>query len=229
MFTELKETVLSENLKLVEYGLVTFTWGNVSQIDPSRKFIAIKPSGVPYEDMEPEDIVIVDRCGKVVDGNKKPSSDLNTHLAIYDSFDQVWGVVHTHSRWATIFAQMCEDIPCLGTTHADTFGGAVPCTDLMTAEEIAGDYERETGNAIVKCFKKRGLDPLTVKAVNVASHGPFVWGEDAEEAVHNAVVLEECAMMAWHTIQGGRKDSIQKELLEKHYFRKHGPGAYYGQ
>ena len=230
MLEELKKTVCEANLLLPKHGLVTFTWGNVSGIDREAGLVVIKPSGVSYEGMTAEDMVVVDMDGKVVDGKWKPSSDTPTHLALYKAFPGLGGVVHTHSRWATTFAQAGMDIPAMGTTQGDYFYGDIPCTRRMTPREIAGEYELETGNVIIETFRERGTDPVQVPAVLVQSHGPFAWGKDAMDAVHNAVVLEEVAFMDWHAMtinpQAGR---MQQELLDKHYLRKHGPGAYYGQ
>lgn len=226
MLEQLREQVYEANLLLPRHQLVTFTWGNVSGIDREQGLVVIKPSGVEYEKLTPQDLVVLDLQGRVVEGELNPSSDTPTHLELYRSFPQIGGIVHTHSRWATIFAQANLPIIPYGTTQADYFGGAVPCTRLMTPQEIAGDYELETGKVIVETFGQ--LDPQAIPAVLVANHGPFCWGNDAKEAVHNAVVLEEVAMMAWHTrmLGGGR---MQPELLEKHFSRKHGAGAYYGQ
>ena len=230
MLEQLKQQVLEANLLLPKYGLVTFTWGNVSGIDWESGLVVIKPSGVSYEGMAVEDMVVVDMDGKVVEGKWKPSSDTPTHLALYKAFPGLGGVVHTHSRWATTFAQAGMDIPAMGTTQGDYFYGDIPCTRRMTPAEIAGEYELETGNVIIETFRERGMDPVQVPAVLVQSHGPFAWGKDAMDAVHNAVVLEEVAFMDWHAMtinpQAGR---MQQELLDKHYLRKHGPNAYYGQ
>jgi L-ribulose-5-phosphate 4-epimerase len=229
MLELLKKTVFEANLLLPKYGLVTFTWGNVSGIDRDKGLIVIKPSGVEYDKMTADDMVVVDLSGNVVEGDLKPSSDLDTHLVLYKAFPSLGGIVHTHSRWATIFAQMGKAVPALGTTHADYFYGEIPCTRRMTEKEIQGEYEKETGHVIVECFK--GLDAAAVPAALVDSHGPFTWGKDAIEAVHNAVVLEEVAMMAWHvmSIKGAAVSPMQKMLLDKHYLRKHGANAYYGQ
>ena len=224
---QLKEKVFQANLALKENGLITLTWGNVSEIDRSLGLIAIKPSGVAYETMRAEDIVITDLSGNVVEGNLRPSSDLPTHVRLYQSFPEIKAVVHTHSRWATVFAQAGRDIPMLGTTHADTFYGDVPCTRAMTKEEIAGDYEAETATVIVEAFQDK--DPEAIPGVVVFSHGPFTWGKDAMSAVKNAIVLEEVAMMAWQTLTLNPAATFQQELADKHYFRKHGAGAYYGQ
>jgi L-ribulose-5-phosphate 4-epimerase len=213
---------------LPKYGLVTFTWGNVSGIDRKKGLVVIKPSGVEYDVMRADDMVVVDLTGKVVEGKLKPSSDTPTHVELYKAFPNVGGIVHTHSRWATIFAQVGVGIPALGTTHADSFYGEIPCTRAMTAAEISGNYEKETGTVIIERF--RHLNPDDVPAVLVRSHGPFTWGADAAEAVHNAVVLEEVAMMAWHVLAlQSETDPLQGALLDKHFLRKHGPGAYYGQ
>ena len=225
---ELKEQVLKANLLLPKYGLVTFTWGNASAIDREKGVIVIKPSGVPYEEMTEDDLVTVDLDGKVVDGNKRPSSDTPTHIELYKAFPLCGGIVHTHSRWATVFAQAGRDIPVMGTTHADYFHGAIPCTRRMTAEEINGEYEKETGLVIVKTFEDK--DPAEIPGAVVHSHGAFSWGADALEAVHNAVVMEEVAFTDWHAMMlDGAPDSMQDELLDRHYLRKHGKNAYYGQ
>ena len=224
---ELKERVYKANLMLKEYGLITLTWGNVSEIDRENGLVIIKPSGVPYETMSAEDMVVVDLDGNVVEGDLRPSSDLPTHLNLYKNFPDIGAVVHTHSRWATIFAQSGMDIPMLGTTHADTFYGSVPCTRQMTQEEIEGDYEWETGTVIVEEFADK--DSSAIPGVVVNSHGPFTWGKNGIDAVKNAVVLEEVAMMAWHTVIFNKDATFQQELADKHYFRKHGANAYYGQ
>ena len=225
----LKERTLAANLMLQKHGLVTFTWGNASEVDRRQGVMAIKPSGVSYEDMTAHDIVLVDLAtGKVIEGALKPSSDTPTHLALYRAFENIGGVVHTHSRWATIFAQAGRAIPPLGTTHGDYFWGEIPVTRKMTHEEIEGDYELETGNVIVERFA--GLNPDNIPAALVYSHAPFVWGKSGEEAAHNAVVLEEIAFMAWHNIMMEPQSMpMQKKLLDKHFLRKHGAGAYYGQ
>ena len=231
MYKELKERVFRANMLLPRYDLVKFTWGNVSEIDREKGVIAIKPSGVEYDVMTAEDMVVVDLVsGKVVEGKYKPSSDTDTHLEIYRNFKDVGGIVHTHSRWATIFAQMKKDVPALGTTHADYFYGSIPATRDMTKEEIEGEYELNTGKVIVETFETRNITPKDVPSVLVASHGPFSWGKNADNAVHNAVVLEEVAFMAWHTmIMGKDIVSMDDNLLDKHYLRKHGANAYYGQ
>ena len=227
MFEQWKEEILEANLLLAKSGLVPLTWGNVSGINRERGLVAIKPSGVPYDRLTAKDIVIVDLNGKPMDGDLRPSSDLPTHLVLYRAFGQIGGVVHTHSRFATVFAQSGRELPALGTTHADSFYGTVPCTRRMTASEIAGDYETETGNVIAEAFANR--DPQAIPGVLVHSHGPFTWGPSAAKAVENAIVLEEVAAMAWHTLLLKPEAGIQQELLDKHYFRKHGASAYYGQ
>lgn len=231
MYTELKQRVFKANMLLPKYDLVKFTWGNVSEIDREKGVIAIKPSGVEYDVMTADDMVVVDlESGKVVEGKYKPSSDTATHLEIYRQFPDVGGVVHTHSRWATIFSQMKKDCPALGTTHGDYFYGAIPATRDMTKEEIEGEYELNTGKVIVETFRTRGIKPMDVPSVLVASHGPFSWGKDADNAVHNAVVLEEVSFMAWHTMMMSQGiGPMAQDLLDKHYLRKHGANAYYGQ
>ena len=227
MLEELKKQVLEANLLLPKYNLVTFTWGNVSGIDRESGLVVIKPSGVSYDGMCLEDMVVVDLDGKVVEGKWKPSSDTPTHVELYKAFPNIGGVVHTHSRWATTFAQAGRAIPPLGTTHADYFYGPIPCTRPMTDEEINGEYEKETGTVILETVGDNAMD---VPAVLVHSHGPFAWGKDAMEAVHKAVVLEEVAFMAWHAMQlNPGLPRMQQELLDKHFLRKHGPNAYYGQ
>ena len=227
MLEELKQRVCEANLSLKKNDLVTLTWGNVSGIDRHAGLVVIKPSGVSYDTMTPADMVVVDLQGNRVEGNWKPSSDLKTHLALYKCFPAVGGVTHTHSRWATVFAQAGMPVPMLGTTHADTFYGDVPCTGKLTPEEISGDYEEATGQVICQTFVN--TDPMAIPGVLVCSHGPFTWGETPEKAAENAVVLEEVAMMAWHTVMLNPKAGFQQALADKHYFRKHGPGAYYGQ
>ena len=228
MLESLKEEVLKANLLLPKYGLVTFTWGNVSAIDRESGLVAIKPSGVEYGTMTAEDMVIVDLEGKVVEGKWKPSSDTPTHVELYRAFPNCGGIVHTHSRWATTFAQAGMGIPAMGTTHADYFYGEIPCTRLMTEDEIKGEYEKETGKVIVETFE--GKEAQSIPGVLVHSHGPFAWGKDAYEAVHNAVVMEEVAFMDWHTMMiNPEAGTMQQTLLDKHYLRKHGANAYYGQ
>ena len=231
MYTELKQRVFKANMLLPKYDLVKFTWGNVSEVDREKGVVAIKPSGVEYDTMTSDDIVVVDLyTGRTVEGRYKPSSDTATHLEIYRSFPQVGGIVHTHSRWATIFAQMKQDVPALGTTHGDYFYGSIPATRDMTKAEIEGEYELNTGKVIVETFAERKINPEDVPGVVVASHGPFSWGKDADNAVHNAVVLEEVAFMAWHTMQLAQGiGPMSRDLLDKHYLRKHGANAYYGQ
>lgn len=231
MYKELKEAVFQANLELPEMGLVAFTWGNVSARDPETGVIAIKPSGVPYKTMKSSDIVVVDSEGKILEGTLKPSSDLPTHLELYKHFKTIGGIVHTHSITATAWAQACRAIPDLGTTHGDYFYGEIPCTHILTERQTGGgQYELETGWAIVERFRELGLEPANMPAVLVANHGPFTWGKDGHEAVHNAAVLELTAQMALLTIQlNPEQDSMPRHLLNKHFFRKHGPNAYYGQ
>lgn len=228
MLEELKKNVCEANVLLPVYKLVTFTWGNVSAIDREAGLVVIKPSGVSYDNMTPEDMVVVDLDGKVVEGKWRPSSDTPTHVELYKAFPKCGGIIHTHSRWATTFAQAGMDIPAMGTTHGDYFYGDIPCTRKMTAEEIKGDYEKETGKVIIEAFA--GKDPAAVPGVVVYSHGPFSWGVDAMDAVHNAVVMEEIAFMDWHAMMiNPQNGHMQQELLDKHYLRKHGANAYYGQ
>jgi len=228
MLKELREQVYAANMQLPEYGLVTLTWGNVSGIDRKTGLVAIKPSGVAYEKLSPDNMIVVDMDGNVVYGDGNPSSDTATHLCLYKAFPKIGGVVHTHSSWATIFAQAGKAVPAFGTTHADYFYGEVPCTRALTTEEIANDYELQTGNVIVETFEK--LDPIAVPAVVVKHHGPFSWGESPKKAVENALVLEEVAKMAYYTMSlSPDMPQLMQPLLDKHYFRKHGPGAYYGQ
>ena len=231
MLEELKEIVCKANLELPKYGLVTFTWGNVSGVDREKGLMVIKPSGVDYDNMKPEDMVVVSlTTGERVEGKWKPSSDTATHVALYNAFPNIGGIVHTHSRWATTFAQAGMQIPAMGTTQADYFYGGIPCTRPMTPKEIQGEYEKETGNVIIETFRVDGIDPMEVPAVNVFSHGPFAWGTDPHNAVHNAVVMEEVAFMTWHSMMlDPSLGTMQQELLDKHYLRKHGKNAYYGQ
>jgi L-ribulose-5-phosphate 4-epimerase len=224
---ELKEKVFQANLDLVKQGLVLFTWGNVSAIDRERGLVVIKPSGVPYETMKAEDMVVVDWEGKVAEGKFRPSSDTPTHLALYRAFPETGGIVHTHSTFATSWAQAGRDIPNIGTTHADYFCGAIPCTRRMTREEVEGDYEGETGKVIAERF--RGLNPMHTPGVLVNSHGPFSWGKDAYEAVHNAVVMEQVAKMAFLSYGINPALEMNGHLIAKHFYRKHGANAYYGQ
>lgn len=227
MLEKLKEEVFVANLDLVKHGLVIFTWGNVSAIDKETGLVVIKPSGVSYETMKAEDMVVVDLEGKIVEGRMKPSSDTPTHLALYRAFPEIGGIVHTHSTYATSWAQAGCDIPNIGTTHADYFKDDVPCTRQMTVEEINGAYELETGNVIVERFKE--LNAEYTPGVLVNNHGPFAWGKDAHNAVHNAVVLEQVAKMAYIAYGVNPDLKMNQELIKKHFFRKHGPGAYYGQ
>ena len=230
MLEELKKKVYEANMLLPKYGLVTFTWGNVSAIDRETGYFVIKPSGVDYEIMKPEDMVVMDLEGNRVEGRYKPSSDTPTHLELYKAFPEIGGIVHTHSSYATSWAQAGRDIPCYGTTHADYIYGPVPCVRCLTKEEIEDAYEENTGHLIVNEFKRLGKDPKAVPVVLCKNHGPFAWGKDAKEAVHNAVVLEEVAKMAYRaeTINP-RIQPAPQELQDKHYNRKHGAGAYYGQ
>lgn len=230
MLEALKEEVFEANMLLPKHGLVTFTWGNVSGIDREKGLFVIKPSGVAYEAMQARDMVVVDLDGNKVEGDLNPSSDTETHRVFYRAFSNIGGVVHTHSRWATTFAQAGQGVRAYGTTQADYFYGEIPCTRDMTAEEIQSAYEYNTGVVAVERFEKYGIHPDAVPAVLIKNHGPFTWGKDAHDAVHNAVVLEEVAMMAFHT-QMLRQDrtSMPEVLLDKHFLRKHGPNAYYGQ
>ena len=230
MLEELKKAVYEANMDLPKYGLVTFTWGNVSGIDRESGLFVIKPSGVDYDKLTPDDMVVMDLNGNRVEGRYKPSSDTPTHLEIYKAFPSVGGVVHTHSSYATSWAQAGRSIPCYGTTHADYMYGEIPCVRCLTKEEIEGAYEENTGHLIVNEFNRMGKDPMAVPAVLCKNHGPFAWGKDAHEAVHNAVVLEEVAKMAYRaeTINP-RIQPAPQELQDKHYYRKHGANAYYGQ
>jgi L-ribulose-5-phosphate 4-epimerase len=228
MLEALKQQVLEANLNLPKYGLVTFTWGNVSGIDRDKGLIVIKPSGVPYESLKVEDMVVLDLYGNKVEGELRPSSDAPTHLVLYQAFPDIGGIVHTHSSWATSWAQANRPIPAFGTTQADYFYGCIPCTRQLTEEEIRGQYEVETGKVIVETFKN--INPNYVPGVLVGSHGPFAWGESPDQAIHNAVVLEEVAKMAYRTIKlNPLSTDIDQNLLDKHYLRKHGKNAYYGQ
>lgn len=227
MLRTLKEKVFKANLDLVKHGLVIFTWGNVSAIDRSTGFVVIKPSGVSYEEMKVEDMVVVDLDGKIIEGTLKPSSDTATHLELYKSFPHIGGVVHTHSTFATSWAQAGYDIPNIGTTHADYFSDAIPCTRDMTRQEVEGEYELETGKVIVERFRE--LNPDFIPGVLVKNHGPFSWGKDANDAVHNAVVMEQCAKMASIAFQLNQGLKMNQHLITKHFMRKHGPNAYYGQ
>lgn len=229
MLEKLKQEVLEANLMLPEHGLVTFTWGNVSGVDRESGMFVIKPSGVEYKGMTADDMVVVSlETGERVEGKYKPSSDTPTHLELYRAFPELGGVCHTHSRWATSFAMAGKGVIALGTTHGDYFYGEIPCTRKMTPAEIAGEYEKETGNVIIETFK--GIDPMAIPAVLVMSHGPFTWGKNAADAVHNAVVLEEAAFMNYHAqSMSPGIGPMQQELLDRHYLRKHGKNAYYGQ
>ncbi|MDD2649384.1 MAG: L-ribulose-5-phosphate 4-epimerase [Eubacteriales bacterium] len=232
MLKELKREVYEANMLLPKHNLVTFTWGNVSGIDRSRGLFVIKPSGVPYDELSPDDMVVMDLAGSKVEGKLNPSSDTPTHMELYNRFDSVGGIVHTHSRWATIWAQAGRNIPAYGTTHADYIYGSVPCTRSLSAEEVERAYELETGKLIASHFEENGINPVYVPAVLVRHHGPFTWGKDAAEAVHNAVVLEEVAMMAFHTEllpSAEARPEMPEYIKEKHFKRKHGPNAYYGQ
>ena len=227
MLEELKEKVCRANLDFVRHGLVIFTWGNVSAIDRQSGLVVIKPSGVSYDNMKPSDMVVVDLDGKVVEGDLNPSSDTPTHLVLYKAFPEIGGVVHTHSTYATAWAQAGIDLPNIGTTHADYFHDAVPCTADMSRPQVEGEYELETGNVIVERFK--GLNPVHTPGVLVKNHGPCTWGKDAFEAVHNAVVLEQVAKMAFISFSVNPSLTMNPLLVEKHFSRKHGPNAYYGQ
>lgn len=228
MLETLKQRVYEANLLLPKHNLAIFTWGNASEIDRESGIFAIKPSGVDYDKMTPDDMVLMNLNGEIVEGKYKPSSDTPTHLELYKAFQNIGGVVHTHSRWATSFAQAGMGIPPLGTTHADYFYGEIPCTRAMNGAEINGEYEKETGTVIIEAFKN--IDPMSIPAVLVKSHGPFTWGTSADDAVHNAVVLEEAAFMAYHALTLNKGlPSMDETLLDKHYLRKHGANAYYGQ
>ena len=226
---KLKQLVYEANLDLVRHKLVLFTWGNASAIDRQQGIVAIKPSGVSYDEMTAEQMVIVDLDGKIVDGKFKPSSDTPTHLVLYRRFPEIGGVVHTHSTFATAWAQAQRAIPNIGTTHADYFSREIPCTRSMTNTEISGNYETETGNVIVECFCEQNINPAHVPGVLVSNHGPFAWGKNAADAVHNAAVLEEVAKMAFLTHALNPLLPMNPMLIEKHFSRKHGPHAYYGQ
>lgn len=230
MLKELKQNVYEANMLLPKNDLVVFTWGNVSGIDRDSGLIVIKPSGVSYDTMKPDDMVVLDLEGNKVEGDLNPSSDTPTHIELYRNFDNIGGVAHTHSRWATIWAQAGRGIPAYGTTHGDYFYGKIPCTRDMTPEEIASQYELQTGKVIIESFEN--INPEYIPAALVKSHGPFTWGKDPLDAVHNSVVLEEIAMMAWHTEvlpTNLEMPEMKQELLDKHFLRKHGPDAYYGQ
>lgn len=228
MLDELRREVLQANLELVERGLVLYTFGNASGVSREHGLVVIKPSGVPYEHMTPEHLVITDLDGKIVEGKMRPSSDLPTHIALYRAFPDIGGVVHTHSHFATCWAQARKSIPCFGTTHADYFHGAIPVTEAMTSDEIQGEYEWNTGEAIIRRFA--GIDPIAMPAVLVAGHAPFCWGRSVTDAARAAVILEEVARMACHTLSiNADSSAIDDVLRDKHFLRKHGPAAYYGQ
>jgi L-ribulose-5-phosphate 4-epimerase len=227
MLEILKKEVFEANLDLVRNGLVIFTWGNVSSIDHNTKLVVIKPSGISYNDMKAEDMVVVDLEGNIIEGKLKPSSDTPTHIELYKAFPSIGGIVHTHSTYATAWAQAGKDIPNIGTTHADYFSEAIPCTRDMKEFEIKGEYEKETGNIIIERFKN--INPSYVPGVLVKNHGPFAWGKNAHDAVHNVVVMEQVAKMAFISFNVNPNLTMNDLLIEKHFFRKHGPGAYYGQ
>lgn len=229
MLEKLKKEVCRANLKLVELGLVLFTWGNVSGRDKDTGYIVIKPSGVPYDNMTYKDMVVVDMDGNIVEGKYNPSSDTATHIQIYKSFKGIGGVVHTHSKWGTIFSQAGMAIPALGTTHADNFYGDIPCTPALSKSQIEGEYEKETGLQIIDTFKKQGIDPLSVPGVVVTNHAPFSWGKSPDKAAENAAVLEYVAEMSYYTLDLNPDAKMGKYILDKHYLRKHGKDAYYGQ
>ena len=230
MLEALKEQVYLANMELPKRGLVTYTWGNVSGIDREKGLFVIKPSGVDYDVLKPSDMVVMDLQGNRVEGELNPSSDTKTHVVLYNAFPEIGGIVHTHSPYAVAWAQAGEDLPCYGTTHADYFYGSVPCARHLTEEELQEDYERNTGITIVETFKERGIDPKAVPAVLCYSHGPFTWGKDAAQAVYHSVVLEECAKMGIFTrVLNPHAAPAPQRLQDKHYMRKHGPNAYYGQ
>ncbi len=229
MLEELKQSVLKANLSLVDLGLVLFTWGNVSAIDREKGLVVIKPSGVGYDVMKPQDMVVVDLEGNIVEGDLRPSSDTPTHLELYRKFNYIGSVVHTHSKWATIWAQARRPIPALGTTHADNFYGDIPVTRRISKTEVLGQYELNTGLLIVEAFTEQNIDPLAMQAVLVANHGPFSWGVTTEKAVENAAVMEYCAEMAYYALELNNRTALDSFLLDKHYLRKHGKDAYYGQ
>lgn len=230
MLEELKEKVYLANMELPKRGLVTYTWGNVSGVDRERGLFVIKPSGVEYDELKPSDMVVMDLKGNKIEGDMNPSSDTKTHMVLYNAFPKVGGIVHTHSPYAVAWAQAGEDLPCYGTTHADYFYGSIPCARHLTQEELDEDYERNTGVTIVETFKERGLDPKAVPAVLCFSHGPFTWGKDPAQAVYHSVVLEECAKMGIFTrMVNPNAAPAPQRMQDKHYMRKHGPNAYYGQ
>lgn len=227
MLEKLKEQVFQANLDLVKHRLVVFTWGNVSGIDREKELVVIKPSGISYDKMKPKDMVVLNLYGKVIEGDFKPSSDAATHLVLYRQFKNIGGVAHTHSEWATSWAQAGKSIPAIGTTHADYFYGEIPCTRKMSRDEIEGEYELETGKIIIERFAN--LNPDQIPGVLVNNHGPFTWGADAVNAVHNSVVLEEVAKMAFRSFVLNPETTMDRVLLDKHFLRKHGKDAYYGQ
>ena len=230
MLEQLKKEVYEANMELPRRGLVTYTWGNVSGIDREKGLVVIKPSGVEYEDLKPEDLVVLDLEGNVVEGDLNPSSDTKTHLELYKAFPQLGGIVHTHSPHAVAWAQAGSDIPCYGTTHADYFYGPIPCARSLTPAEVEEDYERHTGKVIIEAFGERKLNPVHVPAVICRNHGPFTWGKNAAQAVYHAVVLEEVSKMAMYTRQiNGQVEAAPQHVQDKHFMRKHGPNAYYGQ
>ena len=230
MLEKLKEEVYLANMELPKRGLVTYTWGNVSGIDREKGLFVIKPSGVEYDELKPSDMVVMDLKGNKIEGDMNPSSDTKTHMVLYNAFPQIGGIVHTHSPYAVGWAQAGEDLPCYGTTHADYFYGSIPCARHLTQEELDEDYEKNTGITIVETFKERGIDPVAVPAVLCFSHGPFTWGKDPAQAVYHSVVLEECAKMGIFTkIISPNAAPAPQRMLDKHYLRKHGPNAYYGQ
>jgi L-ribulose-5-phosphate 4-epimerase len=227
MIEELKQKTLRANQDLVKHGLVIFTWGNVSSIDREKGLVVIKPSGIPYDEMSIEDMVVTDLAGKIVEGKRKPSSDLDTHLVLYNTFLNIGGVTHTHSTYATAWAQAGRSIPNIGTTHSDYFKESILCTRMLTSIEMEGRYEHETGRVIAECFY--AMNPDCTPGILVKNHGPFTWGKSAADAVHNSVVLEQIAKMAYITLQLNPKTKMNEELIRLHYERKHGPNAYYGQ
>ena len=230
MLEQLKKAVYEANMELPRRGLVTYTWGNVSGIDRESGLVVIKPSGVEYEDLKPEDLVVLNLDGEVVEGDLNPSSDTKTHIELYKAFPELGGVVHTHSPHAVAWAQAGSDIPCYGTTHADYFYGSIPCARSLTPAEVNEDYERNTGKVIIETFQERNLNPVHVPAVICRNHGPFTWGKNAAQAVYHAVVLEEVAKMAMYTRQiNGQVEAAPQHVQDKHFLRKHGPNAYYGQ
>lgn len=230
MLEQLKKEVYEANMELPKRGLVTYTWGNVSGIDRESGLFVIKPSGVDYEKLSPEDMVVLDLDGNVVEGKYRPSSDTATHLELYKKYPEIGGVVHTHSPWATSWAQAAREIPCYGTTHADYFYGTIPCARNLTKEEIDAGYEKNTGTVIIETFENAGINPMYTPGVLCANHGPFTWGKDAHEAVHNSVVLEEVAKMAAQAeVINPKLKMAPQEMQDKHFFRKHGANAYYGQ